>query len=354
MSGGPGKDAVLSESIKKIINDRADLSVAEIRGAMSAIMEGRATDAQIAAFLIGLRMKGESIDEIVGAASVMREKAKRVHVSGGPILDTCGTGGDRKGTFNISTLTAIVAAGAGLTVAKHGNYSVSSQCGSADLLEILGVNIRLSVADLEACLEKGGIAFLFAPMLHEAMKYAIGPRREIGVRSMFNVLGPLTNPAGARYQLLGVYDRDLTEPIARVLSRLGADRAWVVHGEDGTDEITLTGNTIVSELREGAVETRTVSPADFGLEKIEFESILGGAPEKNADIAIEILDGKPGPHRDTVLANASAALYICGKVTSLPEGTACAADAIDTGAARDRLEFLRSFGKGPGDLLPGS
>ncbi len=235
MNGSPQTDAALAAAIRKVIDDGADLTVSEMHDSMTAIMEGRATDAQIAAFLIGLRQKGETVDEIVGAASVMREKAKRIRPGGSVVLDTCGTGGDRKGTFNISTVTAIVAAGAGITVAKHGNYSVSSRCGSADLLEALGVNIRLSVPDLERSLAGGRIAFLFAPLLHGAMKYAIGPRKEIGVRTIFNVLGPLTNPAGARFQLLGVYDAALTEPIANVLSRLGSERAWVVHGEDGTD-----------------------------------------------------------------------------------------------------------------------
>ncbi len=345
-------DPILAASIKRIIDERADLTVEEMQGSMKAIMEGRATDAQIAAFLIGLRLKGETIDEIVGAASVMREKAKRIRPAAREVLDTCGTGGDRKGTLNISTMTAIVAAGAGVPVAKHGNYSVSSKCGSADLLEALGVNIRLSVPDLEACLGDGGIAFLFAPMLHEAMKFAIGPRKEVGVRTIFNVLGPLTNPAGARFQLLGVYDPDLAEPIATVLSRLGTKAAWVVHGEDGTDEITLTGKTRVAELKDGAVTMRTVSPADFDLPVSPHDAIAGGEPADNAEATIRILGGEAHPARDTVVANAAAALYVLGKAKSLPEGAYLASTALDSGAASAKLDFLRTFG-GPNPNLPG-
>lgn len=352
MSIPPGKDPSIRTAIHKVIDRGEDLSVSEMRDAMTSIMEGRVTDAQIAAFLIGLRLKGETVDEIVGAAAVMREKAKRIRPDCKVLLDTCGTGGDRKGTFNISTVTAIVAAGAGIAVAKHGNYSVSSQCGSADLLEAFGVNIRLSRADMEKSLNEGHIAFLFAPLLHEAMKFAIGPRREIGVRTLFNLLGPLTNPAGARFQLLGVYDPDLTEPIARVLSRLGAEAAWVVHGEDGTDEVTLTGKTTVAELRAGKVEMRTIEPHDFDLSPVPFDSIVGGDPQKNVDIAHGILKGQPGPARDTVLANTAAALYLCGKAGSLPEGVYQASQSIDTGAAMEQLKFLQSFGKGPEDILP--
>ncbi len=352
MSSHTGNESNLAAAIRKVIDLGEDLTIAEMRDSMTAIMEGRATDAQIGAFLIGLRLKGETVDEIVAAASVMREKAKRIRPDQKLLLDTCGTGGDRKGTFNISTVTAIVAAGAGITVAKHGNYSVSSQCGSADLLEAFGVNIRLSVADLEKSLNEGRIAFLFAPMLHEAMKFAIGPRKEIGVRTLFNLLGPLTNPAGARFQLLGVYDPALTEPIANVLSRLGAERAWVVHGEDGTDEITLTGKTTVAELKDGKVEMLTIDPRDFDLPVVPFDSIVGGDPQRNVDIAHGILNGRAGPARDTVLANSAAALYICGKAGSLLEGVSIAADSIDSGAALDQLQYLQSFGKGPEDLLP--
>ena len=343
----------LRRAIRKVVHERSDLSVQEMRDAMEEVMGGRGTDAQIASFLVGLRMKGETVDEIVGAASVMREKARRLKTSRENVLDTCGTGGDGAGTFNISTLTAFVAAGAGACVAKHGNYSVSSLCGSADLFEILGVDIRLSLSDMERCLNEGGIAFLFAPLLHEAMKFAIGPRKEMGIRTIFNVLGPLTNPAGARRQLVGVYDPALTKPIATVLSRLGAERAWVVHSEEGTDEITLGGRTHVAELDEGRVEMRTVTAADFGLDQVPAGAIAGGAPEENGKIAIALLEGKKGPARNTVLANAAAALYVAGEAGSLEEGVYKASESIDSGAAWGKLEFLRSFSRGPEDFLPG-
>jgi anthranilate phosphoribosyltransferase len=336
------------------VHERRDLSSGEMREAMAAIMEGRGTDAQIAAFLIGLRMKGETIDEIVGAAEAMREKARHLQTSRERVLDTCGTGGDGAGTFNISTVTALVASGAGAVVAKHGNYSVSSRCGSADLLEALGVDIRLSPPDVERCLDEGGIAFLFAPLLHGAMKFAIGPRREIAVRTIFNILGPLTNPAGAKRQVVGVYDRALTRPIAEVLARLGAERAWVVHSEEGVDEITLGGRSFVAEVADGRVEERVVTAEDFGLSPVPLEEIRGGSPEKNAEIALSILEGREGGARSTVLANAAAAVTVAGIAGSLREGTALAAEAIDSGAARGRLEFLRSRGKGLADLLPGS
>jgi anthranilate phosphoribosyltransferase len=323
-----------------------------MRETMTAIMEGCGTDAQIAALLVGLRMKGETVEEIAGAAEAMRGKARALRTVHERVLDTCGTGGDGVGTFNISTVTALVASGAGAVVAKHGNYSVSSRCGSADLFEALGVDIRLSAADLERSLDEGRIAFLFAPLLHEAMKFAIGPRREIGVRSIFNLLGPLTNPVGARRQIVGVYDRALTRPIAEVLARLGSERAWVVHSEEGVDEITLGARTFVAEVEGGRVEERMLAAEDFGLEAVPLREILGGPPERNADIALGVLDGRPGGARETVLANAAAALLVAGLVSSLREGVARAVEAIDSGEARGRLDYLRSFGKGSRDLLP--
>ncbi len=355
MNNSPGKNAnALQEAIHRVIHHGEDLPAPATREAMEVIMTGGATDAQIAAFLVGLRMKGETVDEIVGAAAAMRERAKKLRTIHDVVLDTCGTGGDGKGTFNISTLTAIVAAGAGACVAKHGNYAVSSQCGSADLLEALGVNIRLSLLDLERSLNEGRIAFLFAPLLHEAMKHAIGPRREIGIRTVFNLLGPLTNPAGAGRQLLGVYDRSLTTVVARALSRLGSERAWVVHSEDGTDEITLSGKIFVSSLEDGRVEDAVLTARDFDLPAVEAEKIHGGAPEENARIALSVLQGEKGPARDTVLANAAAALYVSGHASTLPEGVYRASEATDSGAAWGRLEYLRSFGRGPEDLLPGA
>ncbi|RPJ49429.1 MAG: anthranilate phosphoribosyltransferase, partial [Candidatus Latescibacterota bacterium] len=277
----PGEDPTASplrSAIRAVVHERRDLTAIEMREAIAAIMEGRGTDAQIAALLVGLRMKGETVDEIVGAAEAMREKARPIRTNRERVLDTCGTGGDGAGTFNISTITALVAAGAGAPVAKHGNYSVSSRCGSADLFEALGVDIRLSPPEVERCLDEGGIAFLFAPLLHGAMKFAIGPRREIGVRSLFNILGPLTNPVGARLQIVGVYDRSLTRPIAEVLARLGSERAWVVHSEEGVDEITLGGRTFVAEVEDGRVAERTVAAADFGLARVPIEEIRGGSP----------------------------------------------------------------------------
>ncbi|MFH1680049.1 MAG: anthranilate phosphoribosyltransferase [Candidatus Eisenbacteria bacterium] len=350
--GDPANRSPLQKAIHAVVHERRDLGADEMRDAMRAIMEGRGTDAQIAAFLVGLRMKGESIEEIAGAAEAMREKARRLRTIHEPVLDTCGTGGDGALTFNISTVTALVAAGAGACVAKHGNYSVSSRCGSADLFEALGVDIRLSAPEVERCLDEGRIGFLFAPLLHGAMKFAVGPRREIGVRSIFNLLGPLTNPVGAKRQLLGVYDRALAVPIAEVLARLGAERAWVVNSEEGTDEITLGGRTFVAEVDGGRVASRTLTARDFGLSPVPAAALRGGPPERNASIALSILGGEPGPGRETVLANAAAALYLAGLAGSLAEGVERAGRSIDSGAAHGRLEFLRSRGKGPADVLP--
>lgn len=346
----------MSETIEQAIDDVVDygrhFAVSEMRDILSGVLEGRASDAQIAALLVGLRMKGETADEILGATSVMREKTKRLKTIHDQVLDTCGTGGDGKGTFNISTVTALVASGAGACVAKHGNYRVSSRCGSAELLDALGVNIRFSTREMEQCLNEGRIAFLFAPLLNDAMKFAVGPRREIGVRTIFNILGPLTNPAGARRQLLGVYDRSLVDSVAQVLSRLGAERAWVVHSEDGSDEITLSGKIYVADLDRGRVESRVLTAADFDLEKIPEDGIRGGSPDRNASIALSVLEGKPGPPRDTILANTAAALLVAGHANSLPEGVFKAAQSIDSGAAWSRLEYLRSYSKGPEDLFP--
>ncbi|MDP2942157.1 MAG: anthranilate phosphoribosyltransferase, partial [Candidatus Omnitrophota bacterium] len=257
---------MIKEAIAKLIK-RSDLITAEIELTMEEIMTGQATPAQIASFLTALRMKGETIDEIVGAAVIMRKHATKIETKHSVVLDTCGTGGDEAQTFNVSTVAAFVVAGAGIPVAKHGNKSVSSKCGSADLLKALGINIEVKEDVISRCLDEVGIGFLFAPSLHKAMQYAIGPRREIGIRTIFNILGPMTNPAGATHQLLGVYDARLTEPIAKALGRLGSRHALVVHGEDGLDEVTTTDDTQVSELKEGSVKTFKVSPADFGIKK---------------------------------------------------------------------------------------
>ena len=326
-------------AIAKVI-DGEDLTRGEIVAVMDQIMSGKATEAQIGAFLVALRLKGETVDEIVGAVEVMREKATPIETSHDIVVDTCGTGGDRSGTFNISTTAAFVVSGSGLCVAKHGNRAASSQCGSADVLKALGVNIEATPEKVGACLDKVGIGFLFAPALHGAMKHAIGPRREIGIRVIFNVLGPLTNPAGARRQLIGVYDSDLTETLAEVLGQLGSERALVVHGLDGLDEITLTGPSRVSELKDGDVKSYEVTPEDFGLSRSSGEDLKGGDAETNADILQSVLVGQKGPPRDVVLLNAAAALVAGGKSEEFSTGVEIAAGAIDSGMAMQKLEGL--------------
>ena len=331
---------MIQEAIQKLVGGRG-LTREEARGVMDQIMSGGATDAQIGAFLVALRCKGESVDEISGCAQAMREKATRVHTSRDPVIDTCGTGGDGSGTFNISTTVAFVAAGAGLCVAKHGNRAMSSRCGSADVLQALGVNIDIGPDKVGKCLDEAGIGFLFAPMLHGAMKHAIGPRREIGARTVFNALGPLTNPAGARRQLIGVYDGDLTEKLAGVLHELGSERAFVVHGSDGLDEITLTGMTRVAELNAGSIETYEISPGDFGFDEAGVEELKGGNAEENAGILLEVLDGGKGSRSNVVLMNAAAAIAAGGLASSLEEGVERARSAISSGRAREALEKLK-------------
>ena len=329
----------IQEAIAKVI-EGADLSRGEMTDVMNQIMSGEATDAQIGAFLIALRVKGECVDEIAGAASVMREKATPIVTRHDVIVDTCGTGGDHSGTFNISTTAAFVAAGAGLCVAKHGNRSVTSQSGSADVLSALGVNIEASPETVGRCLDDVGIGFLFAISLHGAMKYAIGPRREIGARTIFNALGPLSNPAGATRQVVGVYSAALTETLAGVLGTLGAERAFVVHGSDGLDEMTLTGPTRVSELKNGSVSTYRVSPGDFGLAQASADALKGGDADYNAEITRSILNGEEGPRRDIVLLNAAAAIVAGDKARDLNEGVQVAAEVIDSGKALEKLEGL--------------
>lgn len=330
---------IIQEAIAKVIEGE-DLRRAEMTDAMNQIMSGEATDAQIGAFLIALRVKGERVDEIAGAASVMREKATPIVTKHDVIVDTCGTGGDHSGTFNISTTAAFVAAGAGLCVAKHGNRSVTSQSGSADVLSALGVNIEASPETVSRCLDDVGIGFLFAISLHGAMKYAIGPRREIGTRTIFNAFAPLTNPAGAKRQVIGVYSAALTETLAGVLGTLGSERAFVVHGSDGLDEMTLTGPTRVSELKNGSVSTYDVSPGDFGLAQAPADALKGGDADYNAEITRSILNGEEGPRRDIVLLNAAAAIVAGDKARDLQEGVQVAAEAIDSGKALEKLEGL--------------
>lgn len=329
----------IQEAIAKVI-EGADLSRGEMTDVMNQIMSGEATDAQIGAFLIALRVKGECVDEIAGAASVMREKATPIATKHDVIVDTCGTGGDHSGTFNISTTAAFVAAGAGLCVAKHGNRAATSQSGSADVLSALGVNIEASPETVSRCLDDVGIGFLFAISLHRAMKYAIGPRREIGARTIFNALGPLSNPAGATRQVVGVYSAALTETLAGVLATLGAERAFVVHGSDGLDEMTLTGPTRVSELKNGSVSTYDVSPGDFGLMQAPADALKGGDADYNAEITRSVLNGEEGPRRDIVLLNAAAAIVAGDKARDLNEGVQIAAEVIDSGKALEKLDAL--------------
>ena len=329
----------IKEAIAKVV-DRIDLTEDEMVSVMNQIMSGGATPLQVASFLTALRMKGEKVEEITGAARVMREKVSRVKVKADLVLDVVGTGGDRKGTFNISTTSTFVVAGAGLTVAKHGNRSVSSQSGSADCLAALGVKVDAAKEKVEECLEKIGVGFLFAPLLHEAMKYAAQPRREIGIRTIFNVLGPLTNPAGATHQLTGIYDGKLTEMIAHVLKNLGAVRAMVVHGVEGMDEISLCGPTRVSELRNRRVRNYTLTPAKFGLKRCRLEDLRGGTPEQCAAILREILRGEKGPKRDIVILNSGAALFVGGAADSIAKGIKLAADSIDSGKAQAKLDRL--------------
>jgi len=321
-----------------------DLSEEEASKAMAHIMEGEALPTQIASLLTALRMKGETSQEIAGFARAMRAKAVRIRAREGEcVVDTCGTGGDGCGTFNISTAVAFVAAGGGLTVAKHGNRSVSSKSGSADVLEALGVKITLPPEKVEECLQENGLAFLFAPSFHPAMKHALGPRKEIGIRTAFNLLGPLTNPAGATVHLLGLYREDLTRPVAEVLKSLGSKAAFVVHGADHSDEISITGKTTVCQLKEGAITNYQIQPEEVGLRRANLEAIRGGTPEKNAQILLQILKGDPGPTRDVVLLNGAAVFVASGRVPNLREGIEMARESIDSGKAMKKLERLIEF-----------
>ena len=334
----------ISGLLEKLMR-RETLSVDEAAEAMGAIMSGTATPAQIGSLLIGLTMKGERPAEIVGLARTMRANAVQLSHSFDDVFDTCGTGGDRSGTFNISSAAALVAAAAGLRVAKHGNRSVSSQCGSADVYEALGVNVAAAPAAVEQCLEQVGIAFFFAPTFHPSMKHAAPVRRELGVRTAFNLLGPLTNPARARRQLVGVPHSELTELIARSLLMLGSDRAWVVHGADGIDEMSTTGHTKVSECRNGSVSTFYVHPADFGMVKADPKDLQGGDAAANAAILRDVFAGRKGPRRDVVLLNAGASLFIGGKAGSVREGIELGAEAIDSGAVGRKLDAMIAASK---------
>ena len=329
----------IKEAIQKVV-DGQSLTDAEAERAMTEIMQGEATPAQIGAYLTALRMKGETVDEITGSARAMRRKAVRVRAADPLVVDTCGTGGDRRHTFNVSTTAAFVVAGAGITVAKHGNRSVSSSSGSADVLKALGVTIELKPAQVEECLNEVGVGFLFAPLFHAAMQHAMGPRREIGVRTLFNLMGPLTNPADAAIQVMGVYAPELTDLIGQVLMNLGSRHCYVVHGEDGLDEITVTGRTKICEGKDGRIQCYHISPKDVGLKQARIEELKGGSPEENAKITTAILKGEKGPKRDIVLLNAAPALVACGKAKTLPEAVKLAGTVIDSGAAWDKLSAL--------------
>ncbi|UCD34472.1 MAG: anthranilate phosphoribosyltransferase [Nitrospiraceae bacterium] len=330
---------MVREAIRLAVEGK-DLSEEQMISAMRDIMEGNATDAQIGAFLTAMRMKGETIQEITGAARVMREKVSKI-MAPAHTVDTCGTGGDMSHTFNISTTTALVAAACGIPVAKHGNRSVSSSCGSADVLEALGIKIDLEPMKVEQCLRETGFCFMFAPVFHPAMKFAIGPRREMAIRTVFNILGPLTNPAGARRQVLGVFSDTLTEPMAQVLANLGVEHAFVVHGHDGLDEVTNTDQTRVTELKDGRVDTYYISPEEFGLKRAEKDDLKGGNSDENVRITMDILEGSRGAKRDIVLMNCAVALVAGGKADGFHEGVEKAAQAIDSGAARKKLEDVK-------------
>jgi anthranilate phosphoribosyltransferase len=327
-------------SLIEKLGRREDLTTDEAAEAMAIIMRGEAAPAQIAGLLIGLSMKGERPAELVGFARTMRSQAVTLSARVDEVFDTCGTGGDGSGSFNISTAAALVVAACGVRVAKHGNRSVSSRCGSADVLEALGVNVSATPAMVERCLADVGIAFFFAPTFHPAMRHAAQARRDLGVRTAFNLLGPLTNPAGASRQIVGVPRPDLTELLARALLLLGSTRAWVVHGSDGLDELSTTGYTKVSECREGSVQTFYVHPSDYALPKSSVDALRGGDASENARLIREVLDAAPGPARNVVLLNAGAALFIAGRASTVNEGIQLAASAIDQGNARDVLTHL--------------
>ncbi len=334
----------IQQALQKLLN-KQNLTTEEMRGVMRQIMSGGATDAQIAGFLIALRCKGESIDEIAAAAEVMRELASKVDVEGDHVIDTCGTGGDGANTFNISTTCAFVVAAAGGQVAKHGNRSVSSSCGSADVLEAAGVNLDLNAKQVAECVNEIGVGFLFAPKHHGAMKYTIGPRREMGVRTLFNLLGPLSNPASAPNQLIGVFSKDWVKPLAEVLKKLGSRHVLVVSADDGLDEISIASPTNIAELKDGIVSIYTVTPEQFGLNRASLADLAVSDAQSSLAMMISVLDNQPGPARDIVVLNAGAAIYAANITDSLEAGTTRAAALIAGGAARAKLDALVAYSK---------
>jgi len=350
----PWLEIMILDALHRIANHRQSLSREEAHAVMTEVLTGQCSDAQIAALLVALHMKGETVEEIVGFAEAIRAAAIPLELHAGSVLDasgtgrdalvdTCGTGGDASSTFNISTATAFVVAGAGVRVAKHGNRSVTSKCGSADVMEALGVNIHLPAAQITACLEQVGMAFLYAPAMHSAMKYVQTARRELHLRTVFNLLGPLTNPARATCQVVGVYSADLVEKLAEALSMLGLRRALVVHGSDGLDEITITAPTRIAEVREGQVHSYEVTPEEFGLQRATLEDIAGGDAGHNASLIREVLAGKKSARHDVVLLNAGAALVAAGRADHLRDAVPLAAAAIDSGAAERKLDALEKF-----------
>lgn len=333
---------MIKDAIAKLA-DRCSLTEQEAESVMLEIMDGAATSAQIAAYLMGLRLKGETVEEVTGSVRAMRAKALRIAVGDPLVVDTCGTGGDGAHTFNISTTTALVVAGAGLTVAKHGNRSVSSKSGSADVLSALGVKMDLPPERVADCINEVGIGFLFAPLYHGAMKHCVGPRQEMGIRTMLNLLGPLTNPAGAAIQVLGVYESRLTSLLGTVLMHLGSQHCFVVHGMDGLDEITLTAKTQISEAKGGVLSNYLMDPADFGLALVPAKQLAGGTPQENAAITRDILRGRKGPKRDIVCLNAAPALVAGRKARNLHDGFLLAGQILDSGAAAEKLALLIEF-----------
>lgn len=331
---------MIKDSIRKLVLNQ-NLDESEITKAMFEIMEGQATSAQIASFLTALRIKGESVTDIYAAAKVMREKASKISAPKNS-MDLCGTGGDESYTFNVSTTASFIAAGGDIPVAKHGNRSVSSSSGSADILEALGVNTNLEPLEVEKCINEIGIGFLFAPIFHNAMKHAINVRKEIGIRTIFNILGPLTNPANVKYQLLGVYDQALTEKLAEVLRRFGVIHALVVNGS-GLDEITTTGKTKISELKNGTIRTYYITPEEVNIRRATIKELEGGTPEFNAKITKDILEGKKSPYRDIAVLNAGAALYVSGKASDIKSGVDMAKDILDSGEPKRKLDLLIEF-----------
>jgi anthranilate phosphoribosyltransferase len=330
---------MITETINQLITGK-DLTQSEAAETMDEIMDGEATPSQISGFLVALRIKGETVEEIAGLATTMRQKALSVPIDGNKLIDTCGTGGDNSGSLNISTAAALVAAGAGVSVAKHGNRSMTSSCGSADVLEELGVSVDLGPEGVARSIKESGMGFMFAQTFHPAMRYVAPIRRELGVRTVFNILGPLTNPAGAKAQVLGVADPTLLEKMAQVLKLLGSHHALVIHGNDGLDEFSLSGPTMVAELKNGEVSTYSIDAHDYGLARAPNSALVGGNAQRNAALLLEVLQGVPGPHRDAVIINAGAALLVSGTTTDLQQGINLAADVIDSGKARSSLDEL--------------